>query len=217
MANISDLDLVNGIKENDTACLKALVDIYAGRLFSIARSFGLSHQDSEEIVDDSLCKIVNKINQFDVNKGSKLSSWIVRITINTAIDKLRKLKDPHISQSLDDREARGIQDTEALWQEPPHPVSKIGQISQKILSQALDNLSETDQTILRCRAGNIPHKNIAKLLNKSTGAVKTGHSRALIRLKNEYFSMLETFEDQKLSMDVKTFLDIEAVNERTSN
>ena len=213
MVNINDPDLVSGIKANDPTYLKALVDLYAERLLAFVMKIGLSRQDSKEVVNDSLYKIIVNINRFNTDRGSKFSSWVTRITINTAKDKLKQMKDPPISQSIDERETRGIQDTEALWRGSSQQDSEIGQLCQNIMTQALESLSETDQTILRCRACEIPHKEIAKLLKKTTGAVKTGHNRALERLKNQYISMLESFEDQKTSLAVRTFLGIEAVNE----
>ena len=117
MSDKDDHDLVNGLKANDPIYQKRLVDRYAKRLLSIVISLGLSREDGLEVVNDTFDKTIKTINRFDLTRCTKFTAWIVRIAINTARDKYRQLKDSLISQSTDEREERGIQDTEALWQE----------------------------------------------------------------------------------------------------
>lgn len=217
MADKDDHDLVNGLKANEPIYQKLLVDRYAKRLLAIVVSLGLSREDGREVVSDSLYKAVKNINQFDLTRGSKFTAWIVRIAINTARDKYKQLKDPPISQSTDERAERGLQDSEALWQDQQTSDSELGQLSQKIMHQALECLSDTDQDILRCWACGFQHKEIAALLSNTPGAVKVAHHRAKERLKQKYISILESFEDKQTATAVKDFLGIEAVNEKTAN
>ncbi len=65
-AQTKDSDLVLGIRANDPICLKLLVDRYSGKLLSLTKSYGLSHQDSLEVVNDSLYKVVKNIGKFDL-------------------------------------------------------------------------------------------------------------------------------------------------------
>jgi len=217
MADKDDNDLINGLKANKPVYQKLLVDKYAGRLLSVVRRMGLCREDGVEVVNDTFYKIIKKIDDFDLSKSNRFSAWIVRIAINTAKDKYKQIKDPPVSQSTDERAEKGIQDAEALWQEHHQPDSKIGQLSQQIMSQALESLSETDQDILRCWACGFQHKEIAALLNKTPGAVKVAHFRAKERLKQKYIDILGTFKDKPTATAVKDFLGIEAVNEKTAN
>jgi len=217
MANEEDHDHVNGLKANDPVYQKLLVDKYAGRLLSLVKRMGLCHEDGVEVVNDTFYKTIKEIDTFDLSKGSRFSTWIVRIAINTAKDKYKKIKDPLVSQSIDERTERGLQDAEALWQKQHQTDSKISQLSQKIVSQALKSLSETDQDILRCCVCGFQHKEIAALLNKTPGAIKVAHLRAKERLKQKYIETLESFEDKPAATAVKDFLGIEAVNEKAAN
>ena len=217
MTDIDDHGLVNGLRANDPISQKMLVDRYAGRLLSIVISLGLSYEDGREVVNDSLYKVVKNINKFDLTRGSKFTSWIVRIAINTARDKYKQLKDPLISQSTEQRAERGIQDVEMLWQEQHQADSELGQLSQQILSQALDSLSENDQDILRYCACGFQQKEIATLMSKTPGAIKIGHHRAKERLKQRYLSILESLDDKHTATVINDFLGIEAVNEETQN
>ena len=217
MADKDDHDLVNGLKANDPIYQKLLVDRYAKWLLSIVMSLGFSREDSREVVNDSLYKIVKYISRFGLTRRSKFTAWIARITINTARDKYKQLKDPPVSQSTDERVERGIHDAEALWQEQQPTGSDLGQLSQKIMGQALENLSETDQDILRCWACGFQHKEIAVLLDKTPGAVKVAHLRAKERLKQKYISILEALQERRTATALKDFLGIEAVNEEAEN
>lgn len=217
MSNKEDHDLVNGLKANDPVYQKRLVDKYAEWLLTIAKRHGLSHEDGIEVVNDTFYKTIKKINTFDLSRNSKFSAWIARIAINTARDKYKQIKDPHVLQSTDERTERGAQDSEALWQEQHQTDSKIGYLSQKIMSQALESLSETDQDILRCCACGFQHKEIATLLNKTPGAVKVAHLRAKERLKQKYIRIVGSFEDKPTANELKDFLGIEAVNEKAAN
>lgn len=217
MANKDDHDLVNGLKANDPVYQKLLIDKYAAWLLSVVKRMGLCHEDGVEVVNDTFYKTIKEIGTFDLSKGSRFSTWIVRIAINTAKDKYKKIKDPPVFQSTDERTERGLQDAEALWQKQHQTDSKIGQLSQIIVSQALKSLSETDQDILRCWACGFQHKEIAALLNKTPGAIKVAHLRAKERLKQKYIGIIGSFEDKLAATAVKDFLGIEAVNEKTAN
>ena len=217
MADIGDQELVIGLKTNDQFCQRLLVDRYAGRLLSIVLKLGLSHQDAEEVINDSLYKIIQNINKFELTRGTKFSAWVARIAINTARDKIKQIKDPPVSQSVDERAERGIQDTKALWQKQAQSGSEVGKLTQKIMLQALECLSEIDQDILRCCACGFQQKEVAALLNKTPSAVKIGHSRAKKRLKQKYIDIVESFKDRRTGMAIKDFLGIEAANEKTAN
>lgn len=217
MDDKDDHDLVDGLKANDPIYQKLLVDRYVKQLLSIVMSLGFSREDSLEVVNDGIYKVVKYINKFDLTRSSKFTAWIVRITINTARDKYKQLKNSPVSQSTDERAERGIQDMEVLWHDQQPTDSELGQLSQKTMEQALKNLSETDQDILRCCACGLQHKEIAVLLNKTPGAVKVAHLRAKKRLKHKYISILEAFQDRRKAMALKDFLGIEVVNEETKN
>ncbi|MBU4000576.1 sigma-70 family RNA polymerase sigma factor [Patescibacteria group bacterium] len=217
MVDKNDHDLVNGLKANDTGYQKLLVDKYAGYLLPIVMRLGLCREDGLEVINDTFYKVVQNINQFDLTRGTKFSAWIAKIAIYTARDKYKQQKDPPISQSIDERAERGIQDTEKVWQEKQPAGTKIGQLSQKIMRQAMENLSNTDKDILRLRVCGFEHKEIAVLLDKTPDAVKVAYLRAKERLKQKYISILETFEDKHTATEIKAFLHIEDDNEKAAN
>lgn len=215
MVDKEDLNLVNGLKTNDPHYQHLLVDMYAGRLLHIVQSLGLSREDSLEVVNDSLYKAVKRIDSFDLNKSKKFHAWIFRIAINTAKDRLRQIKEIFICQSTEERTARGLQNTEAVWQDTRQTDSEVGYLSKRIMLQALSSLSENDKDILRLFACGFKHKEIASMISKTPGAVKTGHFRAKERLRLKYLNILESVETTREKDEIKNFLGIELANEKT--
>ena len=58
------------------------------RIFQLAFRYVRNHEDAEEVVQDVLLKVFRKIDAF--RGDSALSSWIYRITFNTAMSRLRR-------------------------------------------------------------------------------------------------------------------------------
>ena len=58
-----------------------------------------NHEDAEEVVQDVLLKVFRKIEMF--RGDSALSSWIYRITFNTAMSRLRRTKAARLAETND--------------------------------------------------------------------------------------------------------------------
>jgi RNA polymerase sigma-70 factor, ECF subfamily len=67
-----------------------LADRYSARIRQLALRYVRNPEDAEEVLQDVLLKVYRKIEAF--RGDSALSSWIYRITFNTAMSRLRSLK-----------------------------------------------------------------------------------------------------------------------------
>src|SRR5205809_3525913 len=83
-----DLALVHACKCGDTAAFEALVKRYDVRLFSIAQHITHNREDAEDAVQDAFLKAFRNLTQFRGN--SQFSTWLIRITVNESLMKLRK-------------------------------------------------------------------------------------------------------------------------------
>jgi RNA polymerase sigma-70 factor (ECF subfamily) len=63
---------------------------YRTRVFSTAYRFLRNREDAEDVTQDVFVKVFKKMGDF--RGDAKLSTWIYRITVNTALDLLRKRK-----------------------------------------------------------------------------------------------------------------------------
>lgn len=80
-------DIIAGLKKGNNEAVEALINCYGSRMHRI--SFGITGdlQLAEEVVQDSLLQVCRKIHTF--KEESLLQTWIFRITVNMAKNRLR--------------------------------------------------------------------------------------------------------------------------------
>src|SRR4029450_12579444 len=90
MPDQNERALVERLRDHDELALAELASLYGARIFQLAFRYLRNHEDAEEVVQDVLLKVFRKIDAF--RGDSALSSWIFRITFNTAMSRLRRTK-----------------------------------------------------------------------------------------------------------------------------
>jgi RNA polymerase sigma-70 factor, ECF subfamily len=83
-----DLDLVHASKNGDVAAFEQLVKRYDRKLLRIAQHVTHNREDSEDAVQEAFLKAFQHLGEF--REDSKVSTWLVRITLNQSLLKLRK-------------------------------------------------------------------------------------------------------------------------------
>ena len=86
----SDGELLRRLKSGDEGALGDLADVYGGKIYQLAFRYLRNKEDAEEVVQDVLYKVYRKVDLF--RGDAALSSWIYRITFNTAMSRLRTAK-----------------------------------------------------------------------------------------------------------------------------
>lgn len=87
MRDQEETQLVARLRLRDESALADLSALYGARIFQLAFRYVKNREDAEEVVQDVLLKVFRKIDAF--RGDSALSSWIYRITFNTAMSRLR--------------------------------------------------------------------------------------------------------------------------------
>ena len=85
-----DRQLVARLRARDHAAVADLASRYSSRVRQLALRHLRSEEDADEVVQDVLLKVYQNIEAF--RGDSALSSWIYRITFNTAMSRLRASK-----------------------------------------------------------------------------------------------------------------------------
>src|SRR5271168_753123 len=83
-----DLDLVHASKNGDVAAFEQLVKRYDRKLFRIAQGVTHNTEDSQDAVQEAFFKAFQNLNSF--REESQFSTWLIRITVNVSLMKLRK-------------------------------------------------------------------------------------------------------------------------------
>jgi RNA polymerase sigma-70 factor (ECF subfamily) len=78
---------------------EALVHRYSGRIYGLALRLMGNPADAQEVAQEALLTIYNKAGSFE--RRSAFSSWIHRVTANTALMRLRKRKRQQADVSLE--------------------------------------------------------------------------------------------------------------------
>lgn len=114
------------IEKKDSACLEMLYDRYESLLYNLAYNITQDKQSSEEVLQDIFMKIWHQKAIFKPEKG-KLSTWLITLCRNRAIDILRKRKD--IESSFDEAfhsiEADSLPEYDLLDKECSEELQKI--------------------------------------------------------------------------------------------
>jgi RNA polymerase sigma-70 factor, ECF subfamily len=86
----SEVTLVERLRARDESAVGDLAATYGSKIYQLAFRYTRNREDAEEIVQDVLLKVYQKIAAF--RGDAALSSWIYRITFNTAMSRLRTAK-----------------------------------------------------------------------------------------------------------------------------
>lgn len=149
----------------DRKAQKALYDTYSRMVLRTVMNYVSDKDSAMDIVHDSFLKIFKKISRF--NNEKELESWMRTVTINTAIDFIRKSKRLEYIEN----------DHYSLLQLQTDETSD--RISHNELIRQVERLPNGAKCILNLYAiEGYNHREIAELLNISEGTSKSQLSRA---------------------------------------
>jgi len=83
----TDHALLDRLKKGDERAINDLADAYGAKIYQLAFRYLRNKEDAEEIAQDVLFKVYRNVGEF--RGDAALSSWIYRITFNTAMSRLR--------------------------------------------------------------------------------------------------------------------------------
>ena len=91
----AERNLIGRMQAGDSTAVADLATSYGPRIHQLAFRYLKNWEDAEEVTQDVLMKVHRKIDAF--RGDAALSSWIYRITFNTAMSRLRsgKFSRPH--------------------------------------------------------------------------------------------------------------------------
>ncbi len=125
--------------KKEEAC-KKIISQYKDFAFNIAYQVLRDYQDAEEVTQDAFINAFRGLKNF--NRKSKFSSWLYRITFNSALGKLRKRKNRYSELSeVECQNVASIPVEDTLAEMKSHE-------RQKYLSKAIHMLSEKDRVLI---------------------------------------------------------------------
>src|ERR1700758_2809544 len=179
----NDLDLVHASKKGDVAAFEQLVKRYSRRLLRISQTVTHNREDAEDAVQEALLKAFQNLAEF--REDSQFSTWLIRITVNQSLMKLRKQR-AHKEVSLDeDFESDG----DALPVDVPDRAPNPEQLCwaselRDILARTVEELRPIWRTVFVLRdVEGLSIEQTAQVLNLSQAAVKARLWRVRLHLR----------------------------------
>ena len=176
------MDLVHASKNGDVAAFEQLVKRYDRKLLRIAHSVTHNTEDSQDAVQEAFCKAFQNLGQF--REDSKFSTWLIRITLNQSLIKLRKQRTIKEVALDEDVQSEDMFPTEVTdWAPNPEQLYSASEL-REILIKALKELRPALRAafVLRDIDG-LSTDQTAEVLNVSQSAVKARLWRARLRLR----------------------------------
>src|ERR1700726_430283 len=187
----NDLDLVHASKNGHLAAFEQLVKRYDRRLLRISQTVTRNREDSEDAVQEALLKAFQ--NLADFREDSQFSTWLIRITINQSLMKLRKQRSTLKEPSLD---GKFQADGDVLPLDVPDRAPNPEQLCwsselRDILARTVQELRPILRTVFVLRdVQGLSIAQTAQVLNLSQSAVKARLWRVRLHLRerlNRYF------------------------------
>ena len=107
-------ELIGRMQAADSTAVADLASTYGPRIHQLALRYVKNWEDAEEVTQDVLMKVYRKIDAF--RGDAALSSWIYRITFNTAMSRLRSRRAKRAAEQPQD--THGTENIESAWHEP---------------------------------------------------------------------------------------------------
>ena len=163
-------ELIERCKKRDRKAQGQLYKLFKAKLFSVCLKYSRNTVEAEDNLQDSFMTIFNKIEQFN-SKGS-FEGWMRRVTVNTVLQKYRKEGVFELAQSEIEEEVTLEVDEE--------------DVSLDYLLGLIQALPDRYRLTFNLYAlDGYSHKEIAKMLNVTTGTSKSNLARARMILKNK--------------------------------
>ncbi len=136
----SDQVYIDRVLHGDTNAFAYLINKYKDMTYTIAIKIVKSHEDAEEVAQDSFLKAYEKLNTFKGN--AKFSTWLYTIVYRNAITKIRKKK--ITTSDIDDY----VIDNHSEGDDFPQLEAMKNKEQQKYVRQAIEKLPEKDALLI---------------------------------------------------------------------
>jgi RNA polymerase sigma-70 factor, ECF subfamily len=182
MSDNSDFELVKRFLEGDQSSFNRLINKYQQKIYWHARRMTGSHLDADEVVQEVLLVLYNKLKDFQFK--SSLYTWIYRITSTRSINYLNKRKLRKILY-FDDISTieTGVKEDIVNDIDTKDKIKKLDQFLQTLPAK------QREIFILRNIDG-LSYEEISKITGKSIGGLKSNYFHAINKIsemmKNEF-------------------------------
>jgi len=194
-----DLALVHASRNGDVAAFEELVKRYDRKLLRIAQHLTHNREDAQDVVQEAFLKAFQHLGQFREN--SKFSTWLIRITLNQSLMKLRRQR---VTREVSfDNDFQSGEDNLPIdvadWAPNPEELYRAGEL-REILRKTLQELGPGLRVVFVLRdIERLSLEQTAEALNLSVSAVKARSWRARLQLRERLSAYFKTQKNVRAS------------------
>ncbi len=178
-------EFIQRLKDKDPEAFSQLVRAYQDKIYNLAMRLTRNPEDAEEVLQESLLSIFNKIHTFQ--ERSRLSTWIYAITSNGALSRLRKKGNNTVTFEEENPlkgDSAWYRNSNVIFDFSDQNDPLLRKELQEHLNAAIEQLPDGYREIFIMKEINkMPVKEIADIVGLKSGAVKTRLHRARLILR----------------------------------
>ena len=175
MTNRSDLELLGLFQSGDESAFNHLVLRYRERVYWVARRFINDHNGADDVTQDVFCKAYESLPDF--RGESSFYTWLYRITVNIALNNVRRQK---LREFFRIDEMFEIEDKSAV--SPDVAVEKKEE--RRLIEEAITRLPAKQKSVFVLRYyEELPYEDISTILKTSVGGLKANYFHAVRKIQ----------------------------------
>jgi RNA polymerase sigma-70 factor (ECF subfamily) len=194
---MTDSEIIKLILLGNREHYRLLVEKYQPLIFRTCMGFLHDKDEAEDLTQEIFIQTYQSLSKF---KGDSLfSTWIYRIAVNAALNKIRKSSKGFLIQRLESFLGNNNpQNFEIAIPENENPENiLIHKEHHQWIKQALDSLPENQRTaIVLSKYDDLSQKEIAAIMNTTEGAVEALIQRAKVNLREKLSSIFKKSKKQ---------------------
>lgn len=164
-------ELIDGCTKWHKKAQNELYDKYAPRLYAVCLRYIVNRNDAQDILQEAMMKIFKNINTFTYSDEIGFYAWINKITVNTALNHIRKNVKDKLTSDILNFENEFLDDNDADFSIYDDMIENIG--SQRLLN-IIQELPDGYRTVFNLYVvENYTHKEISEQLDITVNTSKT--------------------------------------------
>ena len=168
--------LVERGQQGDRDALEELYLIHFDRIYSYLHVSVGNRHDAEDLTTQTFLKMLEKIGTFKW-RSAPFSAWLFRIAHNLAMDHFRAHRRWQPEEEVPEPPGE---------EEPSAEMLAMQSLGRESMSRLIEKLSPEQQQVLTLKfVFNFPNAEVAAILGKSEGAIKSLQHRALVSLQKQ--------------------------------
>jgi RNA polymerase sigma-70 factor, ECF subfamily len=173
--------LVAKARGGSSEAFSELIHLHSPMIYRVSMKMLKNHADAEDNLQNVFCRVHAHIHRF--GGRSRFSTWLVRITINEALMKIRRQRCERLVFQSDMPRPKG-EHAPVLEIEDVRPDPESQYITKELAAKAFHGLSSAFRdTFILCKAEGWTHRELAGAMGTSVQTIKSRIFRARARLQ----------------------------------